>query len=150
MATSVRYEPLSKPEQIKRLVQHARQQGKPDGVPGKRRWPRFTTGMRLEVTTDPSRPSLAVAAIMHNVSEGGFAFWSKRELSARTQLFVREFESEGELDWLPARVRHCTSGILGHLVGAQFEEPPTEESRLPGRNTSRRLQESLRSRRLHR
>lgn len=149
MATSVRHEPLSKPEQIKRFVDNARRHGQPDVACGKRRRLRVSSDMRVEVTADPDSPSKVTAAAMHNVSQRGLAFWSRQRFAIRTPVFIREFRSDGAGEWLPLRVRHCTVGLRGFLIGAEFEDPPTEKNRLPGRNTSRRLQESLRIRRLH-
>lgn len=113
---------------IQKLVTSAQEQGTPDRYTGKRRWMRFTAGMRLEITTDPAVPSASVHVTMQNVSEGGFSFWSKRELRQFAPLFVREFSTDGDREWLAAHVRHCTSGIRGHLVGAEFENPTTDEA----------------------
>jgi len=92
---------------------------------------RFSAGMRLEVTTDPGVPSAAVHVTMQNVSEGGFSFWSKRELRQHTPLFVREFSTESDREWVAARVRHCTVGIRGYLIGGGFENPTPEDPAEP-------------------
>jgi len=68
-------------QEIQKLVTSAQQQGSPDCYTGKRRWMRFTAGMRLEITTDPGVPSDSLHVTMQNVSEGGFSFWSKQELN---------------------------------------------------------------------
>jgi len=117
----------SETQEIQKLVTTAREQGAPDRYTGKRRWMRFAAGMRLEITTDPGVPSNAVHVIMQNVSEGGFAFWSKREFCQHKPIFVREFSAEGDREWVSAQVRHCTSGIRGFLVGAEFENSTTDE-----------------------
>ncbi len=59
---------------------------------------------------------------MHNLSVGGFAAWSKTELQRHDTLYVREFASEGERPRLEDVVRHCTRGIRGFLIGAEFME----------------------------
>ncbi|MFH1111114.1 MAG: PilZ domain-containing protein [Planctomycetota bacterium] len=110
----------SEAQEIRKLVTSAERQGTPDRYPGKRRRTRFTAGMRLEITTDAAIPSSSSHVIMQNVSEGGFAFWSKRELPEHTPLFVREFSRDGDGEWMAAHVRHCTVGIRGYLVGAEF------------------------------
>ena len=107
----------------------AQEQGAPDRYTGKRQQMRFSAGMRLEITTDPGMPSASVHVIMQNVSEGGFAFWSKRELRQHAPLFVREYSDEGDREWVAAQVRHCTVGIRGYLVGAEFDHPTTDGER---------------------
>ena len=115
--------------EIARLVESAREHGEPDAFPGKRRWPRYTMGMRLELTTDRLKPDSAWPVVMHNVSGGGFGFWSQRELQKSNRLFVREWTEDNSTPWLAAVVTHCTLGIGGHLVGAAFEAPlPTDDS----------------------
>ena len=114
-------------QEIQKLVASAQEQGTPDCYTGKRRWMRFTAGMPLEITTEPGVPSASVHVTMQNVSEGGFSFWSKRELRQYTPLFVREFSTVGDREWVAAQFRHCTTGIRGFLVGAEFENPTTDE-----------------------
>lgn len=127
MAAASDHSSTSDAQEIQKLVTSAQQQGTPDRYPGKRRWTRFTAGMRLEITTDPAIPSSSSHVIMQNVSEGGFAFWSKRDLRQHTPLFVREFSKEGDREWVAAQVRHCTTGIRGYLVGAEFENSLPED-----------------------
>ena len=112
--------PVSDERQIRRLVNAAKEGGEEDCYSGKRRWPRFMAGMRLEITTDPDDHSAAWPALMHNVSRGGVAFWSKRGLRARDSVFVREFGDDGAHCWLPAQVQHCTVGLRGYLIGVAF------------------------------
>jgi hypothetical protein len=84
--------------------------------------------MRLEVTLDPNKPEEITAVVMHNVSDGGFAFWFRRSLPGRTIIYVRESDGETFGEWLPTLVRHCTRGLLGFLVGAQFDWEDEEAS----------------------
>jgi len=127
MASNSNNTSASDAQEIQKLVTSAQEQGAPDRYTGKRRWMRFSAGMRLEITTDPGVPSASVHVTMQNVSEGGFSFWSKRELRQHTPLFVREFSAEGDREWVAAQVRHCTTGIRGYLVGAEFENLPPED-----------------------
>ena len=127
MAAASDHTSTSDAQEISKLVTAAEQQGAPDRYPGKRRWKRFYAGMPLEITADPADPGAAMHVTMHNVSEGGFAFWSKRDLRQHTTLFVREFSKEGDRDWVAAQVRHCTAGIRGYLVGAEFENSLPED-----------------------
>ncbi len=121
------------PKEIKRLVKAAQQVGRGDPYQGKRERTRFSAGMKLEVTLDPLNSGASYHVTMQNVSEGGFAFWSKRELRPETVIRVREFSPGVENEWVAAEVRHCTTGLRGYLVGAKFENP------VPVEPQSRRL-----------
>lgn len=127
MAVTKHSPSASEAREIQKLVTSAQEQGTADHYTGKRRWMRFSAGMRLEVSTDPGVPSASIHATMQNVSEGGFAFWSKRELKLHTHLFVREFTAEGDREWVAGQVCHCTTGIRGFLIGAEFEHSTTDE-----------------------
>lgn len=134
MATAGNSPTASDGREILKLVTSAREQGVPDRYTGKRRWMRFYAGMRLEITTDPAVPSASVHVTMQNVSEGGFAFWTKRELRPYTPLFVREFSADGDQEWITATVRHCTAGIRGFLIGGEFESFTSEDQAEPQPN----------------
>ncbi len=110
--------------QIARWVETAGESGEPDGYAGKRHAVRFKEGMLLAVTLDPVKPGGTWNVYMHNVSDGGFAFWSKREVPARGTVYVRDGAEAGPRTWLKARVTHCTVGIRGFLIGAAFETFP--------------------------
>ena len=124
MATITHSSSTQDAAEILRLMETAQQVGKPDRYNGKRRWTRLTVGMKLEITTDPADPSGSHHVTMQNLSGGGFSFWSKRGLVAHSSIFVREYSDEGQHEWVPAHVCHCTVGIRGFLVGAEFENPP--------------------------
>jgi hypothetical protein len=57
---------------------------------------------------------------MHNVSETGISFWTKRELNVGQLVYLREFSPEGSRPWLPARIRHRTRSVQGYLFGLAF------------------------------
>ena len=114
-------------KEITRLVETAQQVGRADHYHGKRTHTRFSTGMKLEITTDPIIPTASYHVVMQNLSGGGFAFWSKRELRQHAHIFVREFSNDMENEWIAAEVRHCTTGLRGYLVGAEFENPAPNE-----------------------
>ncbi len=109
--------------EIARLVGKARTEGEPDVFFGKRQWRRYQLGLPLEVTTGGGKVSDTWASVMHNISGGGFGFWSKRALAENESIFVREWGASSAGEWLPARVTHCTVGIQGYLIGARFENP---------------------------
>lgn len=104
--------------EIARLVAAAKELGEADAYDGKREQVRVTDGLQLEVRTNLAGPSAAVS--MQNVSDGGFAFWSKTKMFQRDTLFVRQFSEDNACPWLPAQVTHCTVGIRGFLIGAAF------------------------------
>jgi len=111
--------------EIGRLIEAVRSGGDADAYAGKRHATRFAEGIVLELTTDPARPDRTQTVYMHNMSEGGFAFWSRHRIEMRTSIHVRELaEQPGARPWLPAQVTHCTVGIRGFLIGARFDDPP--------------------------
>jgi len=116
--------PPSGDGQVAQWVESASQQGEADAYAGKRDCIRFAEGMSLEVTLNPDRPAASWRVYMHNVSHGGFAFWSKKTVLAWATVFVREYTDDNSLAWVKARVTHCTMGIRGFLIGAAFELPP--------------------------
>lgn len=107
--------------EIARLIVAAGECGETDFYAGKRDSTRVAGTMQLEVTRDPDDPSTIWPAMMHDLSDTGVGFWSKRDLPRRTMIYVREFSQDGSGVWLPARVQHRTVGIRGFLVGASFE-----------------------------
>lgn len=118
-------------EEIGRLVAVARRHGETDPYLGKRRWARYTIGMRFEATTDPLEPSAAWPVITHNISGGGVGFWSNCPVSAGAPVFVRDWSDGQAGNWVSACVTHCTVGIQGHLVGVAFEHPAPQEAPCP-------------------
>jgi len=118
----------SETAEIQRLVETAQRIGQADNYDGKRRFTRFAAGTRLEVKSPSTEWRGTLQVNMQNVSEGGFAFWSRRHLSQHTRLLIREFSSTEQNEWLPATVRHCTVGLRGYLVGAAFDDPAGDKS----------------------
>lgn len=112
-------------DEIARLIETARRDGREDIRAGARKSPRYRAPIRLDITTDPDEPACMFPATMHNIGDSGFSFWAKREVSNERQLWVREFSGDNSAPWVPARVVHCTRGLLGYLVGTSFEAAPT-------------------------
>ncbi len=108
-------------DEIARLIETARRDGREDTRAGARKSTRYRAPIRLDVTTDPHEPTCIFPATMHNIGDSGFAFWSRREVRSERQLWVREFSGDKPAPWIPARVVHCTRGLLGYLVGTSFE-----------------------------
>ncbi len=108
-------------DEITRLVTSAREEGEGDDHAGHRTALRFAAGMQLDVTPDPGDSSRSWPVTMHNVSDSGFAFWSRRQLLKSDPIWVREFSADNSAPWIRAQVTHCTVGIRGYLVGAHFD-----------------------------
>jgi hypothetical protein len=58
---------------------------------------------------------------MHDISHNGVGFWSKEALRQETEAYVREFSEAKPKPWLAVRVKHCTPGLRGYLIGAAFQ-----------------------------
>jgi hypothetical protein len=103
-------------------VTTAGEDGEVDAYHGKRCFRRrLAEGMSFEASTDPGQSSATWVVHMHNVSETGLSFWSRKAVATRHALHVRELREEGPGEWLPTWVHHCTFGIRGFLIGASFE-----------------------------
>ncbi len=124
MDTQAKAGPGSNKKQVARFVASTGQDGAPDPYSGKRQSTRFSEGIMLDVTVDPGRPSAGLTVYMHNVSDGGFAFWSRQKIMPRTTLSVRECSDDGSNPWVQAYVTHCTLGLRGFLIGASFDSGP--------------------------
>jgi hypothetical protein len=59
---------------------------------------------------------------MRDVSEAGIGFWSDREISPGTTVFVRLHAPDGPDEWSPVKVMHCTPAAERFLIGAQHEQ----------------------------
>jgi signal transduction histidine kinase/DNA-binding NarL/FixJ family response regulator len=117
---------------IRGLRESARARQESDVYFGKRGWTRYGSTAKLDVTTDPDDPDAVMPAMMYNVSGGGVGMWLKRSMPMGTRIQVRECTPLGGGQWIPATVAHCTLGIQGYLVGAEFLDPlDTETDRLP-------------------
>jgi hypothetical protein len=115
-------QPVSGRAAIRRLLQEAEYAGSSDVYAGKRAATRFTEGMQLEVADGPVPPASPWSGVMHNVSEGGFAFHTRRAAAVGDTIYIREFNPECPTVWLRARVRHSTRALQGYLIGASFLE----------------------------
>ncbi len=109
-----------------RLIREARDRGEADGYSGKREWARWRAETPLEISTDPSDGSACWPVAMHNVSEGGISVWSKRQADLYRSIYIRALGDDESGRWIAARVTHCTCGIRGFLIGAEFADPASE------------------------
>ncbi|MCH7632619.1 MAG: PilZ domain-containing protein, partial [Planctomycetes bacterium] len=114
-----------------RLLERAVEIGEPDTYAGKRAWTRYRLGMRVEATTDPTRPSASWHVNIHNVSGGGIAFWSTEKLPIASAVWIRDCVENEKPRWLKGRVAHCTVGMRGHLIGVAFDERTSPDSHEP-------------------
>lgn len=139
MSTTSSTVPVGGKSEITRLIQAAAQCGEADFYKGKRDASRVANALMLEATLDPDDPADVCGVTMHDIAEGGVAFWSKRKFPIRTPAYVREYTSGKPGIWLAGEITHCTVGIRGYLVGVAFAptpdpdaEPKTKVMRNPG------------------
>jgi signal transduction histidine kinase/DNA-binding response OmpR family regulator len=117
--------------ELARLLAVARRSGEADVFCGKRRWARYSIGMRLEVRPADAPESERWAVVAHNISGGGIGFWSQQDIQPGTALAVREWTPDARGPWLTARVRHASLGISGYLIGAAFDAPLESDVAVP-------------------
>lgn len=127
MPTQLHDIPLSVKRDIARLLRVAGECGQADNYAGKRQSPRTANALRLEITTDVADPSASYSVMLHNMSLSGLAFWSRQRFTLGSRISVREY-SKQERPWIRARIRHCTIGIRGYLIGAAFDVETNEET----------------------
>ncbi len=108
-------------DEIKQLVQWAKANGSVDRYSAKRRAPRFAAATHMTLASDPKQRDRFRHVSLHNISEGGFACWSRQEFETRATVFIRADFENGPGPWLPATVTHCTHGLRGFLIGASFD-----------------------------
>jgi hypothetical protein len=106
---------------VRRLVKVASRGGPVNDYTGKRAATRFGSDIWLEATTDPADATATWPAELHNISESGFSFWSKRRLGYGSSVFIREFSADRAHAWLPGKVMHCTIVLRGFLVGCRID-----------------------------
>ena len=113
--------------EVAHLIRMAAEYGTPDSYTGKRGAARIKDGLRLELTTDLQQSGKVDAVSMHDISENGLSFWSKKKFQDHKIIYVREFSADQPRPWLLARVNHCKSGIRGFLVGVEYELPASKD-----------------------
>ncbi|MCP4249664.1 MAG: PilZ domain-containing protein [bacterium] len=115
-------------DDVNRLVDHSRENGRPDPCLGKRRWTRWATGMDLEAVSEPADQATPWTATMKNVSGGGIALWVRKKFDLGEQVYIREFNPEAPTEWIQGEVIYCRVGISDSLVGVKFDDPaPTDQ-----------------------
>lgn len=108
-------------EEIARLLSIAGYRGEADSYSGKRGATRVAEGLLLEVRIAGGGTNDTWDVRMHDISDSGLSFWSKRNLHINQSIFVREFSPDRPSMWLEATVKHRTKSLTGHLIGAQFD-----------------------------
>lgn len=108
--------------EIDHMIELAAMFGDIDTYAGKRNHARIRDTLQLEMTENPSDPVSPQVVRMHNISEKGFAFWTKCRMGRGLKIYIREFCGEKKRAWVPAVVSHTTAGLRGYLVGASFGE----------------------------
>lgn len=106
--------------EVERLVKLARKEGEEDNYPGKRKATRISNGLSLELTDNPTHPSAINYVTMNDVSLSGLSFWSRQKASYASQIYIRFYVDDTPSQWIPALVKHCSVGLRGHVIGAEF------------------------------
>lgn len=118
--------------EISRLLDEARPGGEGDASLGKRSWSRHTLDREIEVSLDLNPPFQPWSANLYNISGGGIAFWSKKNIEPDTAIVFRVARESRDEGWISGVVKHCTMGVRGYLVGLAFDEHlPSETDERP-------------------
>lgn len=121
--------PHAECKEIARLLSIAAEHGRGDQYSGKREQPRFSSSLQLEGALDTSAGAGPITITLHNISVNGIAFWVRQEVLPGTVFFVREFSNNNRCPWVEVCVTHCTQGIRGFVIGAEFRYPVPEDLR---------------------
>lgn len=114
--------------QIVAWLAQAMQDHRGDPYPGKRDKARFRDEFDLEATLEPDNAERApMRAVMHNICTTGIAFWIRSEAEPGNILYLRDYGAEDQGVWVETKVTHCTRGIRGFLIGAEFLLPISED-----------------------
>ncbi|MGB0715927.1 MAG: hypothetical protein ACPGXK_08615 [Phycisphaerae bacterium] len=98
-----------------------------DAYPGKRDHSRYRDEFDLEATLEPDKNDrVPMRAIMHNICSTGIAFWVRTEIEPGTLIYLRNFKADTSDIWVETKATHCTRGIRGYLIGAEFSIPVSE------------------------
>lgn len=119
------------PGKIPAIFELARNDGKIDAFAGKRAFTRYAVGLSTQLTLNPNGPDAPWSVVTHNVSGGGVGLWSRERLSTGTAVYIRDLNDNREDTWLPGRVRHCSVGLRGYLLGIELDTPTLEPNELP-------------------
>ncbi|HRX86155.1 MAG TPA: PilZ domain-containing protein [Phycisphaerae bacterium] len=114
-------------EEITRILVDAARHAAGDFYGGKRTHKRFFASNPFEADAEIAEDHQQFPVTLHDVSASGLSCWSKHRLDEDAPVRVREFTSDDSGVWLSARVTHCTPGIRGFLVGAQFDYPAEDD-----------------------
>ncbi len=79
--------------------------------------------VKLEASVESADATEVYPVTLHNISLVGIAFWIRQELEPGQDVFVREFCGGDSAVWVGAQVTHCTQGIRGFVIGAEFHHP---------------------------
>jgi len=118
---------LAQTEEIARIVTSAARTGSGDFYGGKRAHKRFVSPVAFEMDAETSAGRDRYSVALHDVSASGLACWSKHRLADDAPVRLREFSGDDSGVWLSARITHCTPGIRGFLIGAEFDHPAGDD-----------------------
>lgn len=107
-------------EEVRRLVALANRMGRPDKYAGKRKKGRFKGDIWMELRRDLTAGE-AVQVSTHDISIGGVSFWLRKRIESGEVIYLRDGSDSEHHPWIKVRVSHCSCGLLGFLIGGEFE-----------------------------
>lgn len=98
-------------------------QQRSDVDPNRRRRQRYRhqRSWPLTILESSNASAAEMTAALHNASEQGIAFLSRRPFERGMVLLIRLFWHDEESPRIPALVRHTTPTAEGYLVGCEFD-----------------------------
>lgn len=113
--------------EIDRLVAFGQGSGEADLYTARREHVRFSVNVPLDARRQMGGNENAWIMAMQDISPGGIGAWSHTPVAPRTILLVRDASTPIRGQWLRCVVRHCTRGLRGFLIGAEFLQEDTTE-----------------------
>jgi len=114
--------------EIDRLVAFGQGSGEADLYTARRDHVRFSINVPLDARRQMGGNENAWIMAMHDISPGGIGAWSHTPVEPHTILLVRDASTPVRGHWLRCVVRHCTRGLRGFLIGAEFLQEHTTET----------------------
>jgi hypothetical protein len=113
-------------ELVNAWLTQGRATGQADPYAGKRRHPRTTWHVNLQIRVpDQRRRGQWHYAVACDVSEGGIGFFCRQRIEPCTRIHVYV---ENELVGVPAVVMHCSSALGGYQIGAEYRFEPAGQA----------------------
>ena len=106
---------------IAEFVEFTQQRSEVDPNRRRRQRYRYQRSWPLTIVESCSDSATEMTAALHNASDQGIAFLSRRAFERGAVLLVRLFWHDEQSPRVPAVVRHTTPTAEGYLVGCEFD-----------------------------